>query len=469
MSKDVLLSVRDLGVQIDQRWLLRGVSFDLRAGQSLTLVGESGAGKSLLAQAIMGNLSHALQASGSITVAGHTSRAAEAMARRALWGRALALLPQEPSLALDPLRHILPQLEEVHALVRGTDQAQARRDAVGALSEMGLEHASGLYPWQISGGMAQRAAAAVALAGGAPVLLVDEPTKGLDAHWCARMVALMQQVLRAGGCVVAITHDLRLAQALGGDMVVLREGEVVEQGSARQVLQAPAHPFTQRLIGASPARWAKRLASAPGAWLLQARGLRKAFSGRTLFDRLDLDIRQAERLVLQGPSGSGKSTLGNVLLGLLKPDAGTVTRAPNMGRFGCQKLYQDPVASFAEHISVGQSLRDVATKHGVAWPTIEALLERLRVAGELLQRPPKAVSGGELQRLALARVLAVKPSIILADEPTSRLDLLTQQHALTALVEAADDTGAGLVLVTHDEDIAQWAGTQRLDMRSRGE
>lgn len=464
MKDEVLLSVQDLGVQVGPRWLLRGVTFSLRAGQALTLVGESGAGKSLLAQAIMGNLSPALEASGCVTLGGHTSRAADSHARRPLWGRALAMLPQEPSLALDPLRHILPQLTEVHVLVGRSDRAKAQQEAAQALGTMGLDHAAKLYPWQVSGGMAQRAAAAVALAGGARVLLVDEPTKGLDASWRARVVALMQQVLNQGGCVVTITHDLQVAQALGGNMVVLREGEVIEQGETGQVLNSPVHPFTQRLIGASPARWSRRAAPEPGDTLLEARGLRKAFGGRTLFEKLDLTVRQGARLVLQGPSGSGKSTLGNILLGLLKPDAGSVARAAFLGRTGCQKLYQDPVSSFAEHVTVGQSLRDVAHRHGVPWQTVEGHLSRLRIADDVLQRHPLGVSGGELQRLALARVLTVKPSLIVADEPTSRLDLLTQQEALTALADAADETGAGLVLVTHDEDIALWMGTDCLQL-----
>lgn len=462
MGDAPLLSVHDLAVHLGKRTLLRGVNFELGAGQALTLLGESGAGKSLLAQAIMGKLPPALRASGEVTLAGKSSPAANTSARRPFWGRKLALLPQEPSLALDPLRRILPQLTEVHALVRNQEALAAGRTAHQALEAVGLDGAQHLYPWQVSGGMAQRAAATVALAGGAQVLLVDEPTKGLDAHWCERIVALFRQVLQKGGCVLTITHDLRVAQAMGGQVAVLRDGAVVEQGDAAQVLANPSHAFTRRLIAAAPARWARREARPCGGSLLRGHGLSKAFGGHTLFENLDLDIGQGERLVLQGPSGSGKSTLGNVLLGLVAPDAGRVERAAGLAPQACQKLYQDPTASFPAHITLGQALRDVARKHGTPWPAVQALLGRMGVTEDLLARQPAAVSGGELQRIALARVLAVRPAVLFADEPTSRLDLITQQETLALLMETADDSGAALVLVTHDGDLAEAVSTKRL-------
>jgi len=462
MTASVVLAADNLGVHIGNRTLLRDVSFSLRPGDVLTLLGESGAGKSLLAQAVMGNLPAALRASGGVTLDGAMSRADDARARRPRWGRTLALLPQEPSLALDPLMRIAPQLSETHELVRGAAFGDAEAAALRDLEAAGLAASARHYPWQLSGGMAQRAAAAVACAGGARILLADEPTKGLDAHWRDHTVAMLQGVQRGGGCVVVITHDLRVAQALGGQLIVLCAGQVVERGDARTVLANPQHAFTRRLVAADPARWPRRAVSAPaGETVLSAQGLSKGFGGRPLFDGVDLQIRAGDRFVVQGPSGTGKSTLGNVLLGLMPADRGVVRRAHGLHATAFQKLYQDPVASFAPQITLGQSLRDVAARHRCAWPAVLQHLARMGVPHDLLARRPSQVSGGELQRVALARVLTVQPALVFADEPTSRLDPVSQQEAMAVLLDALDERGAALMLVTHDDDIADAVATQR--------
>ena len=458
MSDAILLSVEGLSVHVGTRSLLRDISFSLRPGEALTLLGESGAGKSLLAQAVMGNLPVALRAGGTVTVAGERSRAQDLHARRHLWGRTLALLPQEPALALDPLMRVAPQLVESHALVRGVDARAARAAALQDLEAEGLSDAAHRYPWQLSGGMAQRAAAAVARAGGARVLLADEPTKGLDAHWRDRTVDTLRAVQSEGGCVVVITHDLRVAQALGGRLIVLRSGQVVEHGETRVVLSNPQHAFTRRLVEADPAHWPRQAVPARGEPVLVARGLSKRFGERTLFEDVDLDIRRGDRLVVRGASGTGKSTLGNVLLGLLPPDSGEVRRAAGLPPTALQKLYQDPAASFPPTVSLEQSLRDAAGRHRYPWLTVMQRLERLGVPQELLARRPSEVSGGELQRIALARVLTVRPALLFADEPTSRLDPVSQQEAMAVLLDAVEESGTALLLVTHDDDIAAAVG-----------
>ena len=300
-------------------------------------------------------------------------------------------LPQEPAQALDPLMRLQPQLALVHRHLRGAASAEAAARAEAALAAAGLGAAAPQFPWQVSGGMAQRAAAAIALAGGARLLLVDEPTKGLDAHWRDRCVELLQQLRREGGAVLVITHDLQVARALDGRMMVLREGECVEQGDTARVLAAPAHAFTRALIAADPSGWpdARLPTRAPaGEPVVRAEALGKQFGGRWLFDGLDLAIGRGERLAVQGPSGCGKGTLGNLLLGLLA-------------------------------------------------------------------RRPAQVSGGELQRLALARVRWTGPALLFADEPTSRLDPLTQQQALALLADETARLDCALLLVTHDADVAR--------------
>ncbi|MCZ2497266.1 ATP-binding cassette domain-containing protein [Xylophilus sp. Kf1] len=457
-----LLAVDGLSVRIGSRYLLRELSFSLRPGEALTLLGESGAGKSLLAEAVMGSLPDVLQAGGSVVMEGRRSRADDLRARRSLWGRTVALLPQEPAIALDPLMRIAPQWAETERLVRGLGAGPAGAAASAGLVRAGLAGSGDKFPWQLSGGMAQRAAAGIAMAGGARILLADEPTKGLDAHWRDRTVELLRSVQRAGGCVVVITHDLRVAQALGGQLMVLRQGEVVEQGDAAAILARPAHDFTRALVRADPAHWPRRPAPGPGALLLDARGLAKGFGGQVLFEDIDLALHAGQRWVVQGASGSGKSSLGNALLGLLPPDRGTVVRAAGLPATACQKLYQDPASSFAPKVTLGTALRDAARLHRTPWRTVEDRLGRLGVAGDLLARRPAQVSGGELQRVALARVLTARPALLFADEPTSRLDPVTQQQGMAVLLDALDDTGAALLLVTHDEDIAQAVGQRFL-------
>ena len=458
----VLLAVDDLTVHVGARVLLRGVSFALRPGEALTLVGESGAGKSLLAQAIMGHLPAALRAGGTVLVDGVRSRADRPAGRRRQWGRDLALLPQEPALALDPLMRLAPQWRETLQLVRGLAAPHADAATLDGLRTAGLADAADRYPWQMSGGMAQRAAAGIALAGGARILLADEPTKGLDAAWRDRTVRLLQAVQQAGGCVVVVTHDLRVAEALGGRTMVLRGGEVVEQGDTRTLLRAPTHTFTRQLIAADPAHWPRRAAPVPGAPVLEAVGLGKGFGPQRLFDRLDLQIRAGERLTVQGASGAGKSTLGNLLLGLVAAVSGTVRRAAGLPPTAFQKLYQDPAASFAPRIPLGASLRDAARRHGRDWRAVEDRLGRLGVSPALLARRPAEVSGGELQRIALARVLLARPAFLFADEPTSRLDPLTQQQGMAVLLDAMEESGAALLLVTHDAAMADAVGGRTL-------
>ncbi|AVS71784.1 ABC transporter ATP-binding protein [Paracidovorax avenae] len=464
-AANALLQVDDVSVHAGPLALLQGISFRLHPGEALCLVGESGAGKSLLAQAVMGQLPPALRASGSVAIAGHASRAADGPARRPLWGRTLALLPQEPAQALSPIMPVAPQLAEVHALVRGLPPDRAQAAAEAQLQAAGLGAAARQHAWQLSGGMAQRAAAAIALAGGARILLADEPTKGLDAAWRRHAVEGLQALLREGGCAVVITHDLDLARQLDGAVMVLQGGQAVEGGPAREVLATPRHAFTRRLLDADPSAWPRRAMPTVGDVVLQATGLTKAYGGRPLFQGVDLALRRGERTVVRGDSGSGKSTLGNVLLGLVRADAGAVRRAPSLAPTSLQKLYQDPAGAFAPQADLGTSLHDVARRHAQPWTALEERLQRLGLDPALLRRRPGEVSGGELQRIALARVLLARPALLFADEPTSRLDPLTQRDTLALLTEAVEETGACLLLVTHDDALAQAIGTRTLRLQ----
>lgn len=464
-AADPVLEVSGLGLEAPGGVrLLRGVSLSVRPSVPLTILGETGSGKTLVVEAVMGTLAPELRASGAITVEGALAAADDRGARRHLWGRRLAMLPQEPWLALDPTMRALPQVEEAHALVRGVP-GSAREDAAADLSALGIEDdARRRFPHQLSGGMAQRVAIAAARAGGAGILLADEPTKGLDADRRGAVVAALRAALNRGGALLCITHDVAVARALGGEVLVMLEGEVVERGPAEQVLSTPLHLYTRRLLAAEPSAWPEPTRPAPGEPVIAAEGLSVSIAGRTLFSGLDLRLGAGEWVSVTGPSGCGKSTLGNALLGLRRPDHGWVRRTPRIAatRFG--KLYQDPVATFAPNRTLRAALTDVAALHRVPWERAAALLDRLRVAARLLDRRPDAVSGGELQRVAIVRALLPDPVFLFADEPTSRLDPITQQDTMQALRDATTARNCAVLLVTHDHALAAKVAARNLSL-----
>lgn len=286
------------------------------------------------------------------------------------------------------------------------------------------------------------------------MLLADEPTKGLDADRRDAVAALLRGALDAGGALLCITHDVTLARALGGEMLVMLEGEVVERGPAARVLAAPEHPYTRRLLAAEPAAWPETAHPAPGREVLGAEGVGVTLGGRRVLSGIDLSVGAGGWVAVTGPSGCGKTTLGNALLGLRRIDTGRVRRAPGIAATRFQKLYQDPIATFAPGLSLRTALAEAAALHRVPWPRVAALLARLRVPNALLDRRPGQVSGGELQRVALARVLLPAPVFLFADEPTSRLDPVTQQETVMALQEASAERGCAVLLVTHDAAMA---------------
>ncbi|WP_316248527.1 ATP-binding cassette domain-containing protein [Cupriavidus campinensis] len=241
-----LLAVDALNVASADGQLLAPVSFTLEAGRALTLLGESGSGKSLLAHALMGTLPHGLRAGGTLTVDGRRCDAADPATRRAMWGRQLALLPQEPWFALDPTMRVGRQLAETHALA-GLGNAQAWQRALHDLHGLGMAHAAQAWPTTLSGGMAQRVAFAITRAGGAPVLIVDEPTKGLDRVWRDELVARLQAALGVGCALLTITHDIAVARALGA---MWRSCSTAGWSNGATPRRSSAHPRMP-----IPARW----------------------------------------------------------------------------------------------------------------------------------------------------------------------------------------------------------------------
>jgi peptide/nickel transport system ATP-binding protein len=463
------LSIRDAA----GRALVHDVSFSVARGEALVLIGETGSGKSLIAQAMMGLLPPGLAAEGTLALAGRPPiPLAQRAGLHALWSRDTLLLPQEPAAALDPTMRLGRQLA-----VAGAGSSAPPAEVLAAVD---LPHAAATaYPFELSGGMAQRALVAVSLRSGAPVIIADEPTKGLDRDRIALATELLQGLVGRGRTLLVITHDLTVARGLGGRMIVLREGRVVEQGNAANVLAAPEHPYTRAWLAADPLNWPLcQVCTEREDIVLAGHGLGFAWPrSRPLFKGIDLHLPRGGVLALLGASGSGKTTLGNILIGLRPPMAGEVSwagadpyrdpRARRRLRLRYQKLHQDPGSAFLPSRTVGQQLADLRE----VVPTLDMaealppLMDRLRLSPALLARYPGEISGGEAQRFALARVLLLQPDIILADEPTSRLDPIVQRETMLLLREIVTESRMGLVLISHDLALARAVADDVLTLR----
>lgn len=451
----VLLKLTDVAVYVGDTCLLEPISLELKQGVPLTILGQTGSGKSLLAQAVMGLLPASLSLRGVVEVFGKPLSLSE---RQSLWGREMVMLPQEPWHALDPLMKGIHQVAEVYQHVQGQSYQQAMKGAAQDLQQVGLADSAHKRPGQLSGGMAQRLAISAATAGGAHVILADEPTKGLDVSRRDGIVRLLQS-RSSQGSLLTITHDVAIARQLGGELLVMKEGRLVEQGKAVEVLDHPQDSYTQALIAAEPIAWrevARPSRDQAAETVLMAENIAIERGGRTLFEGMSFSVKKGEVVGVVGDSGCGKSSLGDALLGLLPVSAGKITRSNNAAKpYQWLKLYQDPPSAFTASVSLGTLLNDLVRLHGIAQERIAPLMTRLNLPETLLQRSCLEVSGGELQRFAILRALLLDPVFLFADEPTSRLDPITAKDVTHLLVELARETGCAVLMVSHDPDLVR--------------
>ena len=441
-----LIEIKNLSIHSASECIVSDLSMTLENGKPVTILGETGSGKSLLAQAIMGALPKGLSSRGSITRFGCDHYRQDALEQ--LWGRRIAMLPQEPWLSLDPIMAGKKQISLVEHLINGKPETEAENIVLTQMAELGLKGDEKKVPDQLSGGMAQRLAYLCATAAGAEVLIADEPTKGLDASRKSLVIDLLQKQSKKGA-LLTITHDIGVAGSLGGNLIVMRQGNIVEQGRTQDILQDPASRYGKALIAAQSPDYPK-ITKTKGNTLITASQLTKRRGGKVLFSNLNLSIAGGEVVGLSGDSGSGKSTLADTLLGLVKADKGSITRSPTLTRGKMLKLYQDPPAAFPQTITLGQNLRDLCRLHKLETADTPDWLAKLRLDQKLLDRKPAQVSGGELQRFALVRALMMKPRLLVADEPVSRLDPIVASETLALLVEHTQRIGCALLLASHD-------------------
>jgi len=453
-----MLIVKNLSVKThDGAIIVNPVSFELIAGEALTIVGETGSGKTLLTQAIANNLPDGLIAEGEIFVHGQAIHSLSAQARNALWGKTICVLPQEPTRSLDPTMHALHQVKEGYQIVKGLSASEAKKQTVSDFETVQLSHATHKYPFELSGGMAQRVAFLASRSGGATFSIADEPTKGLDANKRDDIAKQLRSLVDNHEGVFTITHDIDVAHQLGGRIMIMRKGDIIEAGDCQQVLSQPQHNYTQTLINADPRRWQKRASKdnlhAP---IVTVKNVSKSRGDKMLFNDLSFTLRPGQIIGVSGDSGCGKSTLGEMLLGLLSSDSGSIEWALKpRERHKVQKLFQDPTDVFSAHVPLRTSFNDLMRKYSIGANKLKDLLAELKLDEQLIDRNPDQVSGGELQRLAIARVMLLEPTFIFSDEPTSRLDMLTQKTVIEALVNVVKHKDVAMMLVSHDTPLLE--------------
>ena len=460
-----LLQITDLTVRYGAIPAVDGASLDLRRGEVLGVVGSSGSGKSTLAGAIMGLLKAPARVdSGMVRLHGEDLLDAPARLQE-LRGGPLALVPQAAMNALNPVLTIAAQIAEAIRLHRPASRQEAYRRARELLELVGIDAArAGSYPHELSGGMRQRAVIAMALANDPELLVVDEPTTGLDPliqHGILQLLTELSERLNAG--IVLISHDLAVVAEVADTIAVMNAGRIVECGPAAALLQSPRQPYTRRLLTAALPRRV-RDHYVDGAPLLQVSGVSKSYPRAVAAVGVDLDVREGEVVGLIGESGAGKSTLARLILRLERPDEGRIlfggTPLDDLSRRELRSLhmvFQDPYQSLPDHLRVGEIVAEPLRIHGEKVGS--RVGEALAVAGLDPQRYrgryPSQLSGGERQRVALARAAVVRPRLIVLDEPTSMLDAELRQELLAALVQLRDQFGVSYLCITHDLVLAK--------------
>jgi microcin C transport system ATP-binding protein len=485
VSQPPLLEVRDLSVSFRSAGrevcAVRNVSFDLARGETLALVGESGSGKSSVAMAVLRLLPYpaAFHPSGSIRFAGQELVDAGEKTMQRLRGSRLALIPQEPLTALNPLHRVERQIAEALRLHQPAMPAAAMKRRVFELLDLvGVRDPArrmASYPHELSGGQRQRVMIAMALANDPDLLIADEPTTALDVTIQAQVLDLLRDLQqRLGMAMLLITHDLGVVRKMADRVCVMTQGRIVETGPVVPVFRQPAHAYTRKLIDAVPK--GPPLAVADKGVLASTEDLKvwfpiKGWFGRSrdhvkALDGVSIEVGRGRTLGVVGESGSGKTTMGLALLrisrseGMIMFDGETISgrnyKAMRPLRRRMQVVFQDPFGSLSPKMTVRQIVGEGLPLHRPELTTtqcadeVRAIIEEVGLGTEILDRYPHEFSGGQRQRIAIARAMILKPDLVVLDEPTSALDMSVQAQIVELLRDLQARHGLTYVFISHD-------------------
>ncbi|HEY0209913.1 dipeptide ABC transporter ATP-binding protein [Acerihabitans sp.] len=485
-----LLDVRDLRIGFNGEEIVHGISFHIKPHEKVALVGESGSGKSVSAMSLL-HLIPGARVTGQ-ALYGHTDllKLPEADIR-AVSGKDISMIFQEPMTALNPLHTVGEQIAEVYRIKRRMSGKDAWTHAVARLAETGIaepERRAHAYPHQLSGGQRQRAMIAMALAGEPKLLLADEPTTALDVTLRLQILELLSALQRKNGLsILLITHDLHLVRRFADRVIVMEAGKIVEVAPTGQLFQSPAHPYTRQLINSRPQRDIDAVpADSVGHPRLEGKALNISYPvsqpgmgnwfRRHRFQAVknaDFVLQRGQTLGVIGESGSGKSTLAAAVLGLMDHEGSLridgmswhqanahSSLARRSQRRKIQAVFQDPFSSLSPRMNIAQVVGEGLHFHH---PELSARERERRIIAilaevglvetqfpDLLRRYPHEFSGGQRQRIAIARALIINPDILVLDEPTSALDVTIQRQIIALLQRQQRAHGLSYLIITHD-------------------
>ncbi|MFF2084059.1 dipeptide ABC transporter ATP-binding protein [Nocardia sp. NPDC058176] len=492
-AADPVVAITDLRVSVgpDRHRVVDGVTLDVRPGETVGLVGESGSGKTMTALGIADLLPRGARVdSGSVRLAGAELLELPAGERRRVLADRVGVVFQNPTASLNPRLTIATQvLEALPRTLRGRRARHAR--AAELLGTVGIDKVGktlGAFPHELSGGLNQRVVIALALARDPALLIADEPTTALDVSVQAQVLDLIDRLKHELGLgVLLVSHDIGVIGDRADRVHVMSAGRVVESGPTRRVLGRPQHEYTRELLAATPALLTRdarpAVSSSDTEPLVRVRDLRRVFpvavpgklrkARHIALDGVSLDVPRGAAIGIVGESGSGKTTLARQIVGLDRPDSGGVDydgtaltglnrAATKRWRRAVQYVFQDPYGALDPRLTIEQSIAEPLELNGVdlhgttVGARVRQLLEEVELPAAHATRLPRELSGGQLQRVVIARALANDPRLVVADEPVSALDLSVQARILRLLERLRRERGLTLLLISHDLAVVRY-------------